>query len=97
MIKNAMRSIYETSQKVWRRGTSRSSLRRRNHELRYQIEALRGHNKNLQKMIEEMKDENILLWQHMDDMKEADRAIMQSITDEIQDNLIRTLEPVGDA
>ena len=97
MIKNVMRSIYETSKKVWRMGTSQSSLRRHNHELRYQVEALRGFNKNLQKMIEEVKDENILLWQHMDEMKESERAIMQSITDEIQDNLLRTLEPVGDA
>jgi hypothetical protein len=33
----------------------------------------------------------------MDEMKASERAIMQSITDEIQDNLIRTLEPIGDA
>jgi len=97
MIRNVMRSIYETSKKVWRVGTSRSSLRRNNHELRYQVEALRGLNKNLQETLEEVKDENILLWQHMDEMKASERAIMQSITDEIQDNLIRTLEPIGDA
>jgi hypothetical protein len=44
-----------------------------------------------------VKDENILLWQHMDEMKEAEKAIMKSLTDEIQDNMLRNLTPVGDA
>ena len=44
-----------------------------------------------------MKDENLLLWQHMEELKEAEKAIMKSITDEPQDNLLRGLEPVGDA
>jgi hypothetical protein len=47
--------------------------------------------------LEAMKDENVLLWQHMDEMKEAEKAIMKSITDELQDNLLRNLTPVGDA
>lgn len=44
-----------------------------------------------------VKDENLLLWQHVEEMKEAEKAIMKSIADELQDNLLRTLEPVGDA
>jgi len=97
MIKSVMQSAYEISRKVWRRGTSQSSLRRHNHELRYQVEVLKVYNTNLSDKLEEVKDENILLWQHMDEMKESERAIMQSITDEIQDNMIRTISPIGDA
>jgi len=44
-----------------------------------------------------VKDENILLWQHMEEMKEAEKAIMKTINDEIQDSMLRTLTPVGDA
>lgn len=97
MIKNVTRSAYEILRKVWSRGTSQSSLRRHNHELRYQAETLKAYNKNLSDKLEELKDENILLWQYMEEMKESERAIMQSITDEFQDNMIRTISPVGDA
>ena len=97
VVKNVRRLISATLRKASRRVTSRSSLRRRNHELLYQVELLKIHNKKLAENLETMKDENILLWQHMDEMKEAERAIMKSITDELQDNLLRTLEPIGDA
>tara|TARA_B100000287_G_scaffold64916_1_gene56442 strand:+ start:6483 stop:6584 length:102 start_codon:yes stop_codon:yes gene_type:complete len=33
----------------------------------------------------------------MDEMKEAEKAIMKSITDEIENNLLRNITPVGDA
>ena len=65
--------------------------------MRYQLEALKIQNKSLLDTLEAMKDENVLLWQHMDEMKEAEKAIMKSITDELQDNLLRNLTPVGDA
>ncbi len=54
-------------------------------------------NQKLLDSLESVKDENILLWQHMDEMKEAEKAIMKSISDEIQDNMLRTLTPIGDA
>jgi hypothetical protein len=44
-----------------------------------------------------VKDENIMLWQHMEEMKEAEKAIMKSITDEYEQQLLRGLVPVGDA
>ena len=81
----------------WQRVRSGSSLQRENHEMRYQLEALKIQNKSLLDTLEAMKDENVLLWQHMDEMKEAEKAIMKSITDELQDNLLRNLTPVGDA
>ncbi len=61
------------------------------------MELLKTQNEKLLSKLESVKDENILLWQHMDEMKEAEKAIMKSISDEIQDNLLRTLTPVGDA
>ena len=76
---------------------SRSSRQRENLELRYQVELLRAKNDKLAEALVSVKDENILLWQHMDEMKEAEKAIMKSLTDEIQDNMLRNLTPVGDA
>tara|TARA_R100000005_G_C4941973_1_gene166124 strand:+ start:785 stop:961 length:177 start_codon:yes stop_codon:yes gene_type:complete len=58
---------------------------------------LRINNKKLSEALAAVKDENVLLWQHMDEMKEAERAIMKSLTDEIEDSLLRNLTPVGDA
>tara|TARA_Y100001936_G_C15792448_1_gene517163 strand:+ start:568 stop:744 length:177 start_codon:yes stop_codon:yes gene_type:complete len=58
---------------------------------------LRINNKKLSEALAAVKDENVLLWQHMDEMKEAERAIMKSLTDEIEDSLLRNLAPVGDA
>tara|TARA_B100000287_G_C20076375_1_gene560548 strand:- start:5 stop:181 length:177 start_codon:yes stop_codon:yes gene_type:complete len=58
---------------------------------------LRINNKKLSEALVAVKDENVLLWQHMDEMKEAERAIMKSLTDEIEDSLLRNLTPVGDA
>tara|TARA_B100000427_G_C15498346_1_gene590868 strand:- start:916 stop:1086 length:171 start_codon:yes stop_codon:yes gene_type:complete len=54
-------------------------------------------NKKLLAALEAVKDENVLLWQHMDEMKEAEKAIMKSLTDELEDSLLRNLTPVGDA
>jgi hypothetical protein len=48
-------------------------------------------------MLTEVKDENLLLWQHMDEQKEAEKAMMKTISDELQENMIRGLTPVGDA
>lgn len=83
--------------RAWQRVRLGSSLQRENHELRYQVELLRVKNDKLAKTLVTVKDENILLWQHMDEMKEAEKAIMKSLTDEIQDNMLRNLTPVGDA
>ncbi len=58
---------------------------------------MRINNKKLSEALAAVKDENVLLWQHMDEMKEAERAIMKSLTDEIEDSLLRNLAPVGDA
>jgi hypothetical protein len=96
-IKGAALLPVTTSQQLWRRVTLRSSLLRENHELRYQVELLRTLNNNIQKMLTEVKDENLLLWQHMDEQKEAEKAMMKTISDELQENMIRGLTPVGDA
>jgi hypothetical protein len=97
VIKDALLLPVGILKQAWRRATSRSSLLRENHELRYQVELYKIQNKKLVDSLEAMKDENVLLWQHMDEMKEAEKAIMKSITDELQDNILRTLTPIGDA
>jgi hypothetical protein len=97
MAKNVTRSMSAILRKALRGGTSRSSLRRTNHELRYTVELLKVNNKKLVEQLEAVKDENILLWQHMEEMKEAEKAIMKSITDEYEAQLLRGLRPVGDA
>ena len=97
MARNVTQSMSAILRKVWKRGTSRSSLRRTNHELRYTVELLKVNNKKLADQLEAVKDENVLLWQHMEEMKEAEKAIMKSITDEYEAQLLRGLTPVGDA
>ena len=97
MVKNVMQSISATLRKVLKKGPSRSFLYRTNHELRYKVELLKIHNQKLVEKLEAVKDENILLWQHMEEMKEAEKAIMKSITDEYEQQLLRGLVPVGDA
>ena len=82
---------------AWKRVISGSSLQRENHELRYQAAALKMQNKKLLTALEATKDENVLLWQHMDELKEAEKAIMKSLTDEIEESMLRNLTPVGDA
>ena len=96
-VKDALLLPARILRKAWRAVTSRSSLVRENHELRYQVEALRIYNKNLSESLESVKDENLMLWQHMEEIKEAEKAVMKALSDELQDNLLRTLEPVGDA
>ena len=81
MVKNVMQSISAT-------------LR---NELRYKVELLKIHNQKLVENLEAVKDENIMLWQHMEEMKEAEKAIMKSITDEYEQQMLRGLVPVGDA
>ena len=83
--------------RAWKRVRSGSSLQRENHELLYQVASLKMQNKKLLAAQEAVKDENVLLWQHMDEMKEAEKAIMKSLTDELEDSLLRNLTPVGDA
>ena len=95
--KDAVLLPARTLSRAWKRVRSGSSLQRENHELRYQVELLRINNKKLADALEAIKDENVLLWQHMDEMKEAEKAIMKSLTDELQDSLLRNLTPVGDA
>ena len=96
-IKDAVLSPVRILRQAWQRARSGSSLQRENLELRYQVELLRINNKKLADALEALKDENVLLWQHMDEMKEAEKAIMKSITDEIENNLLRNITPVGDA
>ena len=83
--------------RAWKRVRSGSSLQRENHELLYQVASLKMQNKKLLAALEAVKDENVLLWQHMDEMKAAEKAIMKSLTDELEDSLLRNLTPVGDA
>ena len=97
MAKDGLLLPVRILRQAWQRVTSGSSLQRENHELRYQAAALKMQNKKLLTALEATKDENVLLWQHMDEMKEAEKAIMKSLTDELQDNLLRNLTPVGDA
>ncbi len=97
MAKDGLLLPVRILRQAWQRVTSGSSLQRENLELRYQVELLRINNKKLADALEAIKDENVLLWQHMDEMKEAEKAIMKSLTDELQDNLLRNLTPVGDA
>ena len=97
MAKNVTQSISATLRKVSKKGPSKSSLYRTNHELRYKIELLKMHNQKLAEKLEAVTDENILLWQHMEEMKEAEKAIMKSITDEYEQQLLRGMVPVGDA
>lgn len=97
MARNVTQSMFAIFRRVLKRGTSRSSLLREKHELTYQVELLRAHNRKLSETLEKVKDENILLWQHMEEMKEAERAIMKSLTDEYEAQLIKGLTPVGDA
>ena len=97
MARDAVLSPVRILKQVWQRARSGSSLQRENLELRYQVELLRINNKKLADALEALKDENVLLWQHMDEMKEAEKAIMKSITDEIEDSLLRNITPVGDA
>ena len=87
----------QTLKRAWKRVRSGSSLQRENHELLYQVASLKMQNKKLLAALEAVKDENVLLWQHMDEMKEAEKAIMKSLTDELEDSLLRNLTPVGDA
>jgi len=97
MAKDGLLLPVRILRQAWQRVKSGSSLQRENHELRYQVELLRINNKKLADALEAIKDENVLLWQHMDEMKEAEKAIMKSLTDELQDSLLRNLTPVGDA
>ena len=97
MVKNVTQSISAILRKVLRRGTSKSSLLRTNHELRYTVELLKIHNETLLKKMEAIRDENLLLWQHLEEMKEAEKAIMKTLTDEFEAQMLQSLTPVGDA
>jgi|APSaa5957512622_1039677.scaffolds.fasta_scaffold51497_3 predicted RNase H-like nuclease (RuvC/YqgF family) len=97
MAKSVTQSMSAILRKVLRAGTSKSSLHRTNHELRYTVELLKVHNKKLSDQLDAVKDENVLLWNHMEEMKEAEKAIMKSITDEYEAQLMKGLTPVGDA
>ena len=97
MAKNAKQSIFTVFKRLFARGTSKSSLIREAHELRYKVELLKDQNSKLLVKLASLKDENILLWQHMDEMKESERAIMKTLSEEIELQMIKTLTPVGDA
>ena len=97
MVKNVTQSLSAILRKALRKEPSRSSLCRTNHELRYKVELLKIHNQKLVENLAAVKDENIMLWQHMEEMREAEKAIMKSITDEYEQQLLRGLVPVGDA
>ena len=47
--------------------------------------------------MEAIRDENLLLWQHLEEMKEAEKAIMKTLTDEFEAQMLQSLTPVGDA
>lgn len=97
MARSVRQSISTAFRKLFARGTSKSSLTRENHELRYKLELLKDQNNKLLTKLQAVKDENILLWQHMDEMKESEKAIMKTLTEEIEAQMMRTLTPVGDA
>lgn len=97
MAKSAEQSIFAAFKTLFKRDTSRSSLVRENHELRYKVELLKDQNSKLLTKLEAVKDENVLLWQHMEEMKESERAIMKTLTEEIEAQMIKSLMPVGDA
>ena len=97
MAKGAGQSILKAFRTLFSRGTSKSSLVRENHELRYKVELLKNQNSKLLPKLEAVKDENVLLWQHMEEMKESERAIMKTLTDEIEAQMVKSLTPVGDA
>lgn len=96
-VKDAVRFPVRILRQVFQPGTSESSLLRKNHELIYKVEALKIQNKKLSEALEAVKDENVLLWQHMDELKEAEKAVMQSLADEIEESMLKNLVPVGDA
>ena len=97
MAKDVAQSMYRLLKKRLSWGKSKSSLIRENHELRYKAELLKTQNNKLLQKVEAIRDENLLLWMHLDEMKEAEKAMMKSISDEIQDSMLRMLEPIGDA
>ena len=97
MAKDGLLLPVQILRQAWKRVRSRSSLQRENHELLYQVATLKLQNEKLLAALEAARDENVLLWQHMDEMKEAEKAIMKSLTDELEDSLLRNLTPVGDA
>ena len=97
MAKDVAQSMYRLLKRRLSWGKSKSSLIRENHELRYKVELLKTQNNKLLQKVEAIRDENLLLWMHLDEMKEAEKAMMKSISDEIQDSMLRMLEPVGDA
>lgn len=97
MAKDVTQSMFKLLTKRLSWGKSKSSLIRENHELRYKVELLKTQNNNLLKKVESIRDENLLLWTYLDEMKEAEKAMMKSINDEIQDSMLRLIEPIGDA
>ena len=97
MAKDVTQSMYRLLKKRLSWGKSKSSLIRENHELRYKVELLKIQNRKLLQKVDAIRDENLLLWSHLDEMKEAEKAMMRSINDEIQDSMLRLIEPVGDA
>ena len=97
MAKDVTQSMFRFLTRRLNWGKSKSSLIRENHELRYKAELLKTQNNKLLQKVEAIRDENLLLWMHLDEMKEAEKAMMKSISDEIQDSMLRMLEPIGDA
>jgi hypothetical protein len=66
---------------------------RRNRELEEKAERISA----LEEEIERLKDENAVLWMQLDEIKQQEEAIFDQMKEELNEVLLRNLEPIGNA
>ena len=62
-------------------------------ELRQKTEKI----SQLEEEIERLKDENAVLWMQLDEIKSQEKAIFEQMKEELNEVLLRNIEPIGNA
>jgi prefoldin subunit 5 len=62
-------------------------------ELRQKAEKI----SELESEIERLKDENAVLWMQLDEIKSQEQAIFEQMKEELNEVLLRNIEPIGNA
>ena len=51
----------------------------------------------LERQIKALKDENAVLWMQLDEIKEQEQAIYNQMKEELNEAILRNIEPIGSA
>ena len=51
----------------------------------------------LEEKVEALKDENAVLWMQLDEIKRQEEAVFEQMTEELNNVLLRSMEPIGSA